>query len=253
VTVVVCLLVELYTLVWLYQMGEADSRYSSVHIFGRSVSAGDKATTQSAIAIDSNAVIESNKPSDVLTAITLESHLQVTPTLQHSSVISGTTGIPTTHKAAVTDTQLTAQREIETEPVPGQRHIIFLETRCVMHDSTTGNQTGLVISKREACAVASAANTNPDTKVYLLYTCSIVGKLYDSPEYVKQMLSYPNIRIWKLVVADFIKGTPLENWDFMGKVQSSKWPVIHASDILRYTALWKYGGTYLDLDFVMQK
>lgn len=223
-----------------------------MHIFGRPVSAGDQATTQNVTAIDSNSVTESNKLSDVLTAATLESHVE-SPTLQHSSVISSTTGVPTTYKTTVTDTELTAQREIETEPVPGQRHIIFLETRCVLHDSTSGSQSGLVISKREACAVASAANTNPDTNVYMLYMCSIVGKLSDSPEYVKQMLSYPNIRIWKLVVADFIKGTPLENWDFMGKVQSSKWPVVHASDILRYTVLWKYGGTYLDLDFVMQK
>jgi len=253
VTVVCSLLLALYTLVWFYQMGEADSRYFSVHIVGGTVSARHKATTQRAIATDSNSVTESNKLNDVLTAITLESHLQRPLTLQHSSVINSTTGVPTTHKTTVTDTELAAQREIETEPVPGQRHIIFLETRCALHDSTPGNQSGLVISRREACAVASAANTNPDTKVYLLYTCSIVGKLSDSPEYVKQMLSYPNIRIWKLVVADFIKGTPLENWDFVGKVQSSKWPVVHASDVLRYTTLWKYGGTYLDLDFVMQK
>jgi len=252
VTVVGCLLLALYSLVWFYQMREADRRYFSVHIVGGPAAAGDQATTQSTITIYSSSVTESNKPNDVLTAKTLESHLQGPPTLQHSSVICSTTGVPTT-QTAVTDSELTTQREIETEPVPGQRHIIFLETRCVLHDSTPGNQSGLVISKREACAVASTANTNPDTKVYLLYTCLIVGKLSDSPEYVKKMLSYPNIRIWKLVVADFIKGTPLENWDFMGKVQSSKWPVVHASDILRYIALWKYGGTYLDLDFVMQK
>jgi hypothetical protein len=234
-------------------MREADSTYFSADIFGRPVSAGDQAATLSAIAGDSNSITESNKLSDILTAIPLESHLQGPRALQHSSVTSSTTGVQSTHKTAVTDTELTAQREIETEPVPGQRHIIFLETQCVLHDSIPGNQSGLVISKREACAIASAANTNPDTKVYLLYTCSIVGKLSDSPEYVKHILSYPNIRIWKLVVADFIKGTPLENWDIMEKIQSSKWPVAHASDILRYTALWKYGGTYLDLDFVMQK
>jgi hypothetical protein len=197
-------------------------------------------------------VTESNKLSDLLTAVTLESNLQGPPALQHSSVISSTAGVPNTHKTAVTDTELTAQREIETEPVPGQRHIVFLETRYVLHDSTPGNQSGLVISKRKACAVASATNTNPDTKVYLRYTCSIVGKLSDSPEYVKQM-SYPNIRIWKLFFADFIQGAPFEKWDFMRKVQSSNWPVVHASDIIRYTTLWKYGGTYLDLDFVMQK
>jgi hypothetical protein len=89
---------------------------------------------------------------------------------------------------------------LEAEPVPGERHIIFLETLCVLNDSVRGKQSGLAITQREACAVASAANTNPDSKVYLLYTCSVIGNLGDSPEYVKQMLSYPNVRIWKLVI-----------------------------------------------------
>jgi len=67
------------------------------------------------------------------------------------------------------------------------------------------------------------------------------------------MLSYSNVRIWKLDISEYIKGTPLENWDFMSKVKSSRWPVVHSSDILRYLTLWKYGGTYLDLDFVILK
>ena len=142
---------------------------------------------------------------------------------------------------------------LEAEPVAGERHIIFLETVCVLSDSVKDKQPGLAISQREACAVASAAKTNPDSKVYLLYTCSIIGKVGDSPEYVKQMLSYPNVRIWKLVISDYIKGTPLETWDFTGKVRSSKWPVAHASDILRFITLWKYGGTYVDMDFVILK
>jgi len=142
---------------------------------------------------------------------------------------------------------------LEAEPVPGEKHIIFLETLCVLSGSVTDEQSGLAITQRQACAVASAANTNPDSKVYLLYTCSIIGKLGDSPEYVKEMLSYPNVRIWKLVISDYIKGTPLETWDFMAKVRSSKWSVTHASDVLRFLTLWKYGGTYLDMDFVIRK
>jgi len=142
---------------------------------------------------------------------------------------------------------------LEAEPVPGERHIIFIETRCVLSDSVTENRKGLAINQRQACAVASAANTNPDSKVYLLYTCSIICNLGDSPEYVKQMFFYTNVRIWKLVISDYIKGTPLETWDLMAKVRSSKWPVAHASDILRIITLWKYGGTYLDMDFVMRK
>jgi len=179
------------------------------------------------------------------------------------SVVSGiwTGDQPTTHRASegntenvsIHDSQHANLTGLEAEPVPGERHIIFLETVCVMNDSVRDNESGLAITQREACAVASAANTNPDTKVYLLYTCSIKGKLGDSPEYVKQMLSYPNVRIWKLVISDYIKGTPVETWDFFGKIRSSDWPVAHASDILRFITLWKYGGTYVDMDFVVRK
>ena len=71
---------------------------------------------------------------------------------------------------------------LEVEPVPGEKHIIFLETQCVLNDSVTHKQSGLSITQRQACAVASAAKTNPDSKVYLLYTCSIIGNLGDSPK-----------------------------------------------------------------------
>jgi hypothetical protein len=142
---------------------------------------------------------------------------------------------------------------VHMEPVRGENHILFLETRCVLNDSNTTNQAGLIVNQRGACAVASAAKMNPYTKVYLIYACSINGRLGDSQQYVKQMLSYSNVRIWKLDISDYIKDTPLENWDFMGKVNSSKWPLSHSSDILRYLAFWKYGGTYLDQDFVILK
>jgi hypothetical protein len=125
--------------------------------------------------------------------------------------------------------------------------------KCVLNDSVTGKQSGLAITQREACAVASAANTSPDSQVYLMYTCSTIGNLGHSPEYVKQMLSYPNVRIWKLVISDYIKVTPLETCNFMGKVRSSNWPVAHASDILRFITLWRYGGTYVDTDVVIWK
>ncbi|XP_073998650.1 lactosylceramide 4-alpha-galactosyltransferase-like isoform X2 [Rhodnius prolixus] len=49
----------------------------------------------------------------------------------------------------------------------------------------------------------------------------------------------------------FFKSTPLEEWYAIDKLKSSRWPRSHASDILRYTSLWKYGGTYVDLDVVL--
>ena len=75
-----------------------------------------------------------------------------------------------------------------------------------MKDYVRGKQSGLVITQREPYTVASAANTNPNTKLYFLYTCSVIGNIEDSTEFVKQMLSILNIRIWKLVISDHIKG-----------------------------------------------
>lgn len=39
----------------------------------------------------------------------------------------------------------------------------------------------------------------------------------------------------------------------MLQLDDSKFPVSHASDILRYLTLWKYGGIYLDLDVIVLK
>ncbi|GLV37081.1 alpha14-galactosyltransferase 2 [Carabus blaptoides fortunei] len=48
-------------------------------------------------------------------------------------------------------------------------------------------------------------------------------------------------------------GTPVESLYHSGKLQSSKWPMIHLSDVLRYVTLWKYGGIYMDLDVLITR
>ncbi|PSN40791.1 hypothetical protein C0J52_07182 [Blattella germanica] len=138
-------------------------------------------------------------------------------------------------------------KSVEQEPVKGENNIIFIETRCVLNVNEVKN-TGLILSKRQTCSVESAAKMNPNAKVYVLYTCSINGGLEFSLPHVKQLFSYPNVKIWKLNPLEFVKETPLENWHFMKQMAKSKWPIEHSSDVLRYVALWKYGGTYIDLD-----
>jgi hypothetical protein len=246
-----CLLLTLYLFVRLYYIEEIWNSHFLAVIPG--ISTGDQPTTQYASEGKSNSVTERNNLTVNKMVISSASGPPEQWMVKYCSDVNSTSVLQSTEKVSSSETGHASLRELDTEPVPGERHIIFLETRCVLNDSKTGNQLGLAINQRQACAVASAANTNPDTKVYLLYTCSVIGNLGDSPAYVKQMLSYPNVRIWKLVISDYIKRTPLENWDFMRKIHSSHWPVVHASDILRYLTLWKYGGTYLDLDFVILK
>lgn len=142
---------------------------------------------------------------------------------------------------------------LEIEPTLGDKHIIFIETRCLLDDSQSHNGLGLILHKRQSCVIESAAKMNPDYKVYLLYSCPINGTLEDSSEYVKTIFTYPNVNLWKLHIARHFSKTPLEKWDFQAAIKSSEWPNEHSSDVLRFLTLWKYGGTYLDLDVVILK
>ncbi|XP_069685755.1 lactosylceramide 4-alpha-galactosyltransferase-like [Periplaneta americana] len=142
--------------------------------------------------------------------------------------------------------------DIEMEPIRGRKNIIFLETLCAISPNEISS-TGLLLTKRQACSIESAAKWNPSSTVHLLYTCSMNGGMEVTSSYIRQLFKYPNVKIWKLDIPEFLKGTPLEGWDFHGELSNSKWPVFHASDVLRFVALYKYGGTYLDLDVVIKR
>ncbi|XP_069685761.1 lactosylceramide 4-alpha-galactosyltransferase-like [Periplaneta americana] len=141
----------------------------------------------------------------------------------------------------------------EMEPRTGDRNIIFLETRCLLNQNGSYSHKGLLLHKRQACAVESAAQMNPNQTVYLLYSCPIIGTLQDFSDYVKAVFTYPNVRLWRVDIARLFANTPLEKWNFWQQIVSSQWPSEHASDVLRFLTLWKYGGTYLDLDVILLK
>ena len=48
----------------------------------------------------------------------------------------------------------------------------------------------------------------------------------------------------------FLRGTALERLWTESKIQNSKYVVSHLSDILRYSLLWRFGGTYVDTDVI---
>lgn len=51
----------------------------------------------------------------------------------------------------------------------------------------------------------------------------------------------------------FVKGTPVEKWLMNGDLFSSKYLQVHVSDFLRLLTIYKYGGSYFDLDFIFLK
>ncbi|CAH1115992.1 unnamed protein product [Phaedon cochleariae] len=137
----------------------------------------------------------------------------------------------------------------EVTPTKG-KSIFFHETSC--KSFINGK---IWISARQACAVESAAKMNPNLDVYLLYTSPGVFHFKDdeSDRILQALMTYDNIRIMHLDYEKYTHGTPVENLYSSGKIENSNWAQSHASDVLRYLTLWKYGGIYLDLDVIVTK
>lgn len=57
-----------------------------------------------------------------------------------------------------------------------------------------------------------------------------------------------NINLWT-----YAANTPIEDWFSTDELFTSQYLNSHISDFLRYLSLYKFGGTYLDLDVVVQK
>lgn len=128
---------------------------------------------------------------------------------------------------------------------------IFLhETSC-----RSAENGKITILPRQACAVESAARLNPNLDVYLSFSSSgdLKSEGSQSDRMLLKLLEYPNLKIVHLDYANYTKNTPLQNIYSKGYLAKSSYAQSHASDILRYLTLYKYGGIYLDMDVVVIK
>lgn len=133
---------------------------------------------------------------------------------------------------------------------PKPRSIFFLETSCRSHIKGR-----IAVTSRQACAVESAARMNPNLDVYFLFVSPGIIRYAgtESDKFLRVLLSYKNVKVHHLNFKRYLKGTPLNNIPEDERLDGSSYPVTHASDILRFITLWKYGGIYLDLDIITIK
>ncbi|CAG9830875.1 unnamed protein product [Diabrotica balteata] len=137
----------------------------------------------------------------------------------------------------------------EISPRPG-KSIFFHETSC-----KSFKKGKITINSRQACAVESAARLNPNLDIYVLYSSPglIKSEGDESDKFLNVLQSYKNVKIMHLDYEQYTKGTPVEELYSSGKIEKSMYVVSHASDVLRFLSLWKYGGYYFDLDVVHLK
>lgn len=94
---------------------------------------------------------------------------------------------------------------------------------------------------------------NPNHEVFVLFTSQVGFRNLTSLPIIDALLTYPNVHFNYLNLTQYAEQTPLADWIKTGKLFRSAYVNSHTSDVLRFLSLWKFTGTYLDLDIVMLK
>ncbi|XP_068938050.1 lactosylceramide 4-alpha-galactosyltransferase [Petaurus breviceps papuanus] len=129
------------------------------------------------------------------------------------------------------------------EPPPPPGDIFFVET------SDRTNPSFLFM-----CSVESASRTHPDTRI-VIFMKGLVGRNSTLPKHlgISFLSCFSNVEFQPLDLTDLFEGTPLASWytSIHQRWQPYLLPIL--SDAARIAIMWKFGGIYLDTDFIVLK
>ncbi|KFQ71369.1 Lactosylceramide 4-alpha-galactosyltransferase, partial [Phaethon lepturus] len=126
-------------------------------------------------------------------------------------------------------------------PPPPPGDVFFVET------SERTNPSYLFM-----CSVESAARTHPGTGVVVLMK-GLTNRNASFPSHwgFSLLSCLPNVEIWPLDLSELFSGTPLAKWYLQSEHQKEPYFLPVLSDACRITIMWKFGGIYLDTDFIV--
>ncbi|XP_075409649.1 lactosylceramide 4-alpha-galactosyltransferase [Tenrec ecaudatus] len=120
-------------------------------------------------------------------------------------------------------------------------NIFFLETS----DRTNPNFLFM-------CSVESAARAHPESRVVVLMK-GLLGVNGSLPQHlgIALLSCFPNVQLLPLDLQALFRGSPLAAWylEALSRWEPYLLPVL--SDAARLALLWKFGGVYLDTDFIV--
>lgn len=93
----------------------------------------------------------------------------------------------------------------------------------------------------------------PDSKIFVMFMTNSDFARLNRSLLTEAFSSYPNVHLKYLNLQEFSKNSPVEDFLKTDKLAKSKYRLSHTSDILRYLILYKFGGTYFDLDVIVMK
>ncbi|XP_010308047.2 lactosylceramide 4-alpha-galactosyltransferase [Balearica regulorum gibbericeps] len=104
------------------------------------------------------------------------------------------------------------------------------------------------------CSVESAARMHPGTRVVVLMKGLANSNASLPNHWGFSLLScFPNVEIRPLDLTELFSGTPLAKWYLQPEHQKEPYFLPVLSDACRITIMWKFGGIYLDTDFIVLK
>lgn len=126
-------------------------------------------------------------------------------------------------------------------PSPG--NIFFLETS----DRTNPNFLFM-------CSVESAARAHPESRVMVLMK-GLLGSNASLPRHLGLSLMgcFPNVQMRPLDLGELFRDTPLAAWYAAARRRWEPYLLPVLSDASRLALMWKFGGIYLDTDFIVLK
>ncbi|XP_063212932.1 lactosylceramide 4-alpha-galactosyltransferase-like isoform X1 [Chroicocephalus ridibundus] len=104
------------------------------------------------------------------------------------------------------------------------------------------------------CSVESAARMHPGTRVMVLMKGLANGNASLPNHWAFSLLRcFPNVEIQPLDLPELFSGTPLAKWYLQSYHRWEPYFLPVLSDACRITIMWKFGGIYLDTDFIVLK
>ncbi|XP_040401015.1 lactosylceramide 4-alpha-galactosyltransferase isoform X1 [Cygnus olor] len=128
-------------------------------------------------------------------------------------------------------------------PPPPPGDVFFVET------SERTNPNDLF-----TCSVESAARTHPGTRVVVLMK-GLAKRNASLPNHwgFSLLSCFPNVEIRPLDLPELFSGTPLAKWYSQAHQRWEPYFFPILSDACRIAIMWKFGGIYLDTDFIVLK
>ncbi|XP_044535232.1 lactosylceramide 4-alpha-galactosyltransferase [Gracilinanus agilis] len=104
------------------------------------------------------------------------------------------------------------------------------------------------------CSVESASRTHPGTRIVILMK-GLVGRNSTLPRHlgISLLSCFSNVEFQPLDLPGLFEGTPLASWYTSINLLWQPYLLPVLSDAARIAIMWKFGGIYLDTDFIVLK